>query len=98
MKEDTFAIPTSTLPTAVNAAYQPSSNSIEIPAAFLQPPFYDAKADAAVNYCALGAVIGHEFTHGFDSHGPALRCEGQPARLVDARPTRSTLPPRRRSS
>jgi predicted metalloendopeptidase len=76
VKEDTFAIPTSTLPTVINAAYQPSSNSIEIPAAFLQPPFYDAKADAAVNFCALGAVIGHEFTHGFDSTGRLYDAKG----------------------
>ncbi len=76
VKEDTFAIANATLPTVVNAAYQPSNNSIEIPAAFLQPPFYDAKADAAVNYCALGAVIGHEFTHGFDSHGRLYDAKG----------------------
>ena len=50
-------------------AYDPSWNGIEIPAAFLQPPFYDAKADPAVNYCTMGAVIGHELTHGFDSSG-----------------------------
>ncbi len=75
VKEDGFASPTSTLPTVVNAAYQPSQNSIEIPAAFLQAPFYDPKSDAAVNFCSLGAVIGHEFTHGFDSMG----------RLYDAR-------------
>ena len=76
VKVDTFVIPSSTLPTVINAAYQPSSNSIEIPAAFLQPPFYDPKADAAVNYCALGAVIGHEFTHGFDSMGRLYDAKG----------------------
>jgi predicted metalloendopeptidase len=76
VKEDTFAIPTSTLPTVINAAYQPQSNSIEIPAAFLQPPFYDAKADVAVNFCSLGAVIGHEFTHGFDSMGRLYDAKG----------------------
>jgi putative endopeptidase len=67
--EDLFADPAATLPTVVNAAYEPSRNGIEIPAAFLQPPIYDPKADAAVNFCALGAVIGHEITHGFDSQG-----------------------------
>ena len=76
VKEDTFVIPTSTLPTVVNAAYQPSLNSIEIPVAFLQAPFYDAKADAAVNFCSLGAVIGHEFTHGFDSMGRLYDAKG----------------------
>ena len=60
---------TATLPIVINAAYDPSWNGIEIPAAFLQPPFYDAKADPAVNYCTMGAVIGHELTHGFDSSG-----------------------------
>lgn len=67
--EDLFADPAATLPTVVNAAYDPTRNGIEIPAAFLQPPIYDPEADAAVNYCALGAVIGHEITHGFDSQG-----------------------------
>ena len=76
MRTDEFAIPGSTLPIDINAAYSPDTNGIEIPAAFLQPPFYDAKADAAVNYCTLGAVIGHEITHGFDSSG---RCTTRPA-------------------
>lgn len=76
VKEDAFVIPNSTLPTVVNAAYQPSLNSIEIPVAFLQAPFYEAKADAAVNFCSLGAVIGHEFTHGFDSMGRLYDAKG----------------------
>lgn len=67
--EDRFADPSGTLPTVINAAYDPSRNGIDIPAAFLQPPMYDPKKDAAVNFCALGAVIGHEITHGFDSQG-----------------------------
>jgi predicted metalloendopeptidase len=67
--EDRFADARATLPISVNAAYDPSRNGIDIPAAFLQPPMYDPQADAAVNYCALGAVIGHEITHGFDSQG-----------------------------
>jgi putative endopeptidase len=66
---DHFAVPGSTLPVVINAGYDPSWNGIEIPAAFLQPPFYDANADPAVNYCTMGAVIGHELTHGFDSSG-----------------------------
>jgi putative endopeptidase len=66
---DQFATPNVTLPIVINAGYDPSWNGIEIPAAFLQPPFYDAKADPAVNFCTMGAVIGHELTHGFDSSG-----------------------------
>jgi predicted metalloendopeptidase len=69
VSEDGFADSKHTLPTVVNAAYSPDRNGIEIPAAFLQPPFYTPQADAAVNYCTLGAVIGHEITHGFDSMG-----------------------------
>jgi predicted metalloendopeptidase len=59
----------STLPTSVNAAYNPQANNIDITAAIVQPPFYKPGADAAVNYCTIGAVIGHELTHGFDSNG-----------------------------
>ena len=69
VKTDGFAQAGSTLPIDINAAYSPGKNGIEIPAAFLQPPFYDPKADAAVNYGTIGAVIGHEITHGFDSTG-----------------------------
>jgi putative endopeptidase len=64
-----FANPRATAPTAVNAAYNPQTNSIDITAAIVQPPFYVPTADAAVNYCTIGAVIGHELTHGFDSNG-----------------------------
>jgi putative endopeptidase len=53
----------------VNAGYNPQTNSIDITAAIVQPPFYVPGADAAVNYCTIGAVIGHELTHGFDSNG-----------------------------
>ncbi|MCC5915824.1 MAG: M13 family metallopeptidase [Cryomorphaceae bacterium] len=53
----------------VNAYYSPSFNEIVFPAGILQPPFFDAKADDAVNYGAIGGVIGHEFTHGFDDQG-----------------------------
>jgi len=67
VQEDGFRDSGSTLPIDVNAAYSPGKNGIEIPAAFLQPPSTDAKADPAVNYCSIGAVIGHELTHGFDS-------------------------------
>ncbi|MBL8491924.1 MAG: M13 family metallopeptidase, partial [Rhodocyclaceae bacterium] len=67
--EDEFADPAATLPTVINAAYDPMRNAIEIPAAFLQVPVYDPKGDPAINFCTIGAVIGHEITHGFDSGG-----------------------------
>jgi putative endopeptidase len=56
-------------PQTVNAYYNPSMNEIVFPAAILQPPFFNVEADDAVNYGAIGAVIGHEFTHGFDDQG-----------------------------
>jgi len=56
-------------PPTVNAYYSPPSNNINFPAGILQPPFYDPDRDAAVNYGAVGAVIGHELTHGFDDQG-----------------------------
>ncbi|WP_298808542.1 M13-type metalloendopeptidase [uncultured Sphingomonas sp.] len=56
-------------PQMVNAYYNPLSNQITFPAAILQPPYFDPKADAAVNYGAIGAVIGHEMGHGFDDQG-----------------------------
>jgi putative endopeptidase len=64
-----FAVATKTTPISVNSAYNFTTNTIDITAAILQPPFYKPGADAAVNYCAIGAVIGHEITHGFDSLG-----------------------------
>jgi putative endopeptidase len=56
-------------PPTVNAYNNSSMNEIVFPAGILQPPFYDPKADDAVNYGGMGAVIGHEITHGFDDHG-----------------------------
>ena len=56
-------------PQIVNAYYNPLFNEIVFPAAILQPPFFDWEADAAVNYGGIGAVIGHEITHGFDDQG-----------------------------
>lgn len=56
-------------PQMVNAYYNPTTNEICFPAGILQPPFFNAKADDAVNYGAIGVVIGHEMTHGFDDQG-----------------------------
>ena len=56
-------------PHIVNAFYNPRGNEIVFPAGILQPPFFDVKADDAVNYGGIGAVIGHEITHGFDDNG-----------------------------
>lgn len=56
-------------PQTVNAYYSPLSNSINFPAAILQPPFFNPEADDAANYGAIGAVIGHEMSHGFDDQG-----------------------------
>lgn len=56
-------------PQTVNAYYNPSSNEIVFPAGILQPPFFYAEGDDAVNYGAIGVVIGHEMTHGFDDQG-----------------------------
>ena len=56
-------------PQTVNAYYNPTTNEICFPAAILQPPFFNPEADDAVNYGAIGVVIGHEMTHGFDDQG-----------------------------
>jgi len=58
-----------TTPQTVNAFYNPLKNEIVFPAAILQPPFFDSAADDAFNYGAIGAVIGHEMTHGYDDQG-----------------------------
>lgn len=63
-------------PQVVNAYYNPMFNEIVFPAAILQPPFFDWEADAAVNYGGIGAVIGHEITHGFDDQGSRFDKEG----------------------
>jgi putative endopeptidase len=63
-------------PQTVNAYYNPSMNEIVFPAGILQPPFFDFKADDAVNYGGIGAVIGHEITHGFDDQGSKFDANG----------------------
>jgi putative endopeptidase len=63
-------------PPTVNAYYNPNLNEIVFPAGILQPPFFDAKADDAVNYGAIGMVIGHEMTHGFDDQGRKFDAAG----------------------
>jgi putative endopeptidase len=63
-------------PSTVNAYYNPPNNEIVFPAGILQPPFFDFKADDAVNYGGIGAVIGHEMTHGFDDSGAKYDAQG----------------------
>lgn len=67
-------------PQTVNAYYSPSYNEIVFPAAILQPPFYNYQADDAVNYGGIGAVIGHEISHGFDDSGSRYNGDGN---LID---------------
>ncbi|TMG72729.1 MAG: M13 family metallopeptidase, partial [Betaproteobacteria bacterium] len=63
-------------PPTVNAYFDPTANNINFPAGILQPPFFDYSLDDAVNYGAIGAVIGHEITHGFDDQGRHYDAEG----------------------
>ena len=63
-------------PPTVNAYYQPQYNDINFPAGILQPPFFDRDVDDAVNYGAIGSVIGHEMTHGFDDQGRKFDKDG----------------------
>ena len=63
-------------PPTVNAYYDPSMNEIVFPAGILQPPFFDVLADDASNYGSIGAVIGHEMTHGFDDQGHQFDAQG----------------------
>ncbi len=63
-------------PPTVNAYYNPLENNINFPAGILQPPFYDNKLDDAPNYGGIGAVVGHELTHGFDDQGRQFDPEG----------------------
>ncbi len=63
-------------PPEVNAYFNPSQNEIVFPAGILQPPFFDVRADDALNYGAIGAVIGHEITHGYDDQGRKFDADG----------------------
>ncbi|GAB0155320.1 M13 family metallopeptidase [Chryseobacterium sp. Alg-005] len=67
-------------PQTVNAYYNPVNNEIVFPAAILQPPFFNPQADAAINFGGIGAVIGHEMSHGFDDSGAQFDADGN---LVD---------------
>jgi predicted metalloendopeptidase len=64
-------------PQTVNAYYNPARNEIVFPAAILQPPFFDLEADDAVNYGAIGSIIGHEIGHGFDDQGRRFDGDGR---------------------
>ncbi len=72
-------------PPTVNAYYNPQLNEIVFPAGILQPPFFDFQADDALNYGSMGAIIGHEMTHGFDDEGSQFDGQGNHEELVDAR-------------
>jgi putative endopeptidase len=63
-------------PPTVNAYYNPTENNINFPAGILQPPFYDNHLDDGVNYGAIGSVVGHELTHGFDDQGRQYDAQG----------------------
>jgi predicted metalloendopeptidase len=63
-------------PPTVNAYYDPTENNINFPAGILQPPFYDFRADDGLNFGGIGAVIGHELTHGFDDQGSQFDAQG----------------------
>ena len=72
-------------PQTVNALFAPSQNSIIFPAAILEPTFFDPNADPAVNYGAIGGVIGHEITHGFDDQGRKSDGDGVLLHLLTVR-------------
>lgn len=65
-----------TLPIIVNAAYNPQINGFEVPAAILQPAAFEPNQPAPIYFCRLGAILGHEMTHGFDSGGRLFDADG----------------------
>jgi predicted metalloendopeptidase len=65
------------VPQEVNAVNLPLANALNFPAAILQPPFFDPEADAAINYGAIGATIGHEISHSFDDSGSQFDAQGR---------------------
>lgn len=75
-------------PQTVNAYYNPTTNEICFPAGILQPPFFDMQADDAFNYGAIGVVIGHEMTHGFDDQGSQYDKEGNLRKWWDEEDTK----------
>jgi len=81
-------------PQVVNAFYDPSENSISFPAAILQPPFFDYLADPASNFGAIGMIIGHEITHGYDLQGSQFDADGN----LQSWGQRRTPPTSRRST
>ena len=64
-------------PQIVNAYYNPLLNEIVFPAGIMQPPFFSEQYEDAVNYARMGAVIGHELTHGFDDNGSKFSADGR---------------------
>ena len=84
-------------PQTVNAVNLPVQNALNFPAAILEPPFFDPRAPAAVNYGAIGAVIGHEISHSFDDQGASSTPTGRLRELVDAGGPRALRGVRRRA-
>ena len=83
-------------PQTVNAYYNPLKNEIVFPAAILQPPFFDPKADPALNYGGIGAVIGHEMMHGYDDQGSQFDAKGNST--TGGPPPTKTVPRAHRAS
>ena len=82
-------------PPTVNAYYEPMLNEMVFPAGILQEPFYGKSQAPALNFGAIGMVVGHELTHGFDDEGPPVRRRRQPPRLVEPAGRRRVRHPRR---
>lgn len=76
VEHEAFADSTSTLPVIINAGYDMQINGFEVPAAILQPAAFEATKDAPTYFCRIGAVLGHEMTHGFDSRGRLYDADG----------------------